>query len=44
MRSSAERKAGSPVVGELREVVDGVYAYVQLDGTWWVNNAGVIAG
>jgi cyclase len=33
-----------PEAGELHELVDGVYAYVQPDGTWWVNNAGVVAG
>jgi cyclase len=33
-----------PEDGELVEVVDGVYAYVQPDGTWWVNNAGVVDG
>ncbi|MGW6280182.1 MBL fold metallo-hydrolase [Kribbella sp. NPDC055071] len=33
-----------PADGVLSEVVDGVYAYMQPDGTWWVNNAGVIDG
>lgn len=28
-----------PGAGELVEIVGGVYAYVQPDGTWWVNNA-----
>lgn len=28
----------------LRQVVPGVYAWVQPDGTWWVNNAGAVAG
>ncbi|MFG1610236.1 MBL fold metallo-hydrolase [Actinoplanes sp. NPDC049265] len=28
----------------LRDVGDGVYAWVQPDGTWWLNNAGVVAG
>jgi cyclase len=27
----------------LHEVVAGVYAWVQPDGTWWVNNAGAVA-
>jgi cyclase len=31
-------------VGSLRAVVDGVYAWVQPDGTWWINNAGAVAG
>lgn len=30
--------------GALHEVVDGVFAWVQPDGSWWVNNAGAIAG
>lgn len=34
------------VVGEptLTEVSDGVFAYVQPDGTWWINNAGALLG
>jgi cyclase len=28
----------------LEEVGDGMWAYVQLDGTWGLNNAGVLAG
>ncbi|MTD59103.1 MBL fold metallo-hydrolase [Amycolatopsis pithecellobii] len=28
----------------LSEIVDGVYAWVQPDGRWWVNNAGAITG
>lgn len=30
--------------GTLTEVVEGVWAWVQPDGTWWVNNAGVVRG
>ena len=26
----------------LHEIVDGVFAWVQPDGTWWINNAGAI--
>jgi cyclase len=26
------------------EVADGVYAYVQPDGTWWINNTGFLVG
>jgi cyclase len=26
----------------LREVADGVYAHVQSDGSWWINNSGLI--
>lgn len=30
--------------GALHEVVDGVFAWVQPDGSWWLNNAGAITG
>lgn len=29
---------------EVQEVSPGVYAYVQPDGTWWINNTGFLAG
>ncbi|HEX5407288.1 MAG TPA: MBL fold metallo-hydrolase [Pseudonocardiaceae bacterium] len=29
---------------ELVSVADGVYAWLQPDGTWWLNNAGVVLG
>jgi len=28
----------------LEEVADGIYAYIQPDGSWWINNAGFLAG
>jgi len=28
--------------GTLGEVVDGIFAWVQPDGTWWLNNAGAV--
>jgi len=28
----------------LREVADGVYAYVQHDGSWWINTTGFVVG
>lgn len=28
--------------GLLVEVVDGIYAWLQADGTWWLNNAGAV--
>jgi cyclase len=28
----------------VKEVSDGVYAYVQPDGTWWINNTGFLVG
>ena len=27
-----------------REISDGIYAYVQPDGTWWINNTGFLVG
>ncbi|QXC60765.1 MBL fold metallo-hydrolase [Aquihabitans sp. G128] len=30
--------------GALHEVVDGVFAWIQPDGSWWVNNAGAVTG
>jgi cyclase len=29
---------------ELHEVSEGIYAYVQPDGTWWINNTGFLVG
>jgi cyclase len=34
----------SPGRPEVVEVASGVYAYVQPDGTWWINNTGFIVG
>ncbi|MEV4223854.1 MBL fold metallo-hydrolase [Nonomuraea sp. NPDC049725] len=31
-------------MGSLHEIGPGVYAWVQPDGTWWLNNAGAVAG
>ena len=33
-----------PEGAALIEVVEGVHAWVQPDGTWWVNNAGAVQG
>ncbi|GAA4241643.1 MBL fold metallo-hydrolase [Actinomadura meridiana] len=42
MSDAPERDGpGSP---RLEEVSDGVFAYVQPDGTWWINNTGFVAG
>jgi cyclase len=32
---------GRPYV---QEVSDGIYAYIQPDGTWWINNTGFLVG
>jgi cyclase len=29
---------------EVQEVSDGVYAHIQPDGTWWINNTGFLVG
>jgi cyclase len=34
----------TPGPPELHEVSDGVFAYVQPDGTWWINNTGILVG
>ena len=34
----------SPGRPQTVEVADGVYAYVQPDGTWWINNTGFVTG
>jgi len=33
--------AGPP---QVREVSAGIYAYIQPDGTWWINNTGFLVG
>jgi cyclase len=38
---SAVTTPGTPVV---HEVSDGVFAYIQPDGTWWINNTGFLTG
>jgi len=34
-------KPGRP---EVQEVSPGIYAYLQPDGTWWINNTGFLVG
>jgi cyclase len=34
----------SGALGELREVSDGIFAYLQPDGSWWINNTGFLVG
>ena len=33
-----------PGPGQLSEIVAGVYAWVQPDGSWWLNNTGAVTG
>lgn len=37
---------GSPYAppGTAQEISDGIFAYVQPDGTWWINNTGFLVG
>ena len=39
--TSEDRKL---VGSEFLEVADGVHAFIQHDGTWWINNAGLVVG
>jgi len=41
-RSHGADPTASPA--RLEEIVDGVHAWVQPDGSWWLNNAGAITG
>jgi cyclase len=34
----------SVTAGRLHEVAQGVFAWMQPDGSWWINNAGAVAG
>ena len=34
----------TPAPPTVQEVNDGVFAYVQPDGTWWINNTGFLVG
>ncbi len=42
--SSAPGDITVPGRPEVQEISPGVYAYVQPDGTWWVNNTGFLVG
>jgi cyclase len=42
--SSAQGDITVPGRPEVHEVSAGVYAYVQPDGTWWINNTGFLVG
>jgi hypothetical protein len=41
--STAPAHPGEPAAAT-SEVADGVFAYVQADGTWWINNTGFVVG
>jgi len=42
--SSLSSDIETPGRPEVIEVSDGVYAYIQPDGTWWINNTGFLTG
>lgn len=44
MSDRSEPTVASPYAGSLRELSDGVHAWVQPDGSWWLNNAGAVTG
>jgi cyclase len=42
--TSTARDVDSPGPPKVEEVSDGEFAYVQPDGTWWINNTGFLVG
>ncbi len=42
--SSSRTDITIPGRPEVMEVSDGIYAYIQPDGTWWINNTGFLVG
>jgi cyclase len=44
MKGNENRHPSDPASAVLREVADGIFAYLQPDGSWWINNAGFLVG
>jgi cyclase len=42
--SSQDTDITEPGEPELTQVSPGIYAYIQPDGTWWINNTGFLCG
>jgi cyclase len=42
--SSLDLDITEPGRPEVQEVSGGIYAYIQPDGTWWINNSGFLVG
>ena len=42
MTGNANRHSTAPESAVLNEVSDGIFAYLQPDGSWWINNAGFL--
>ena len=44
MSEVLRRKCADLPAPTVEEVAEGVFAYVQLDGSWGLNNAGILCG
>lgn len=44
MSDLLRRDCGELPAPTVEEVAEGVFAYVQLDGSWGLNNAGILRG
>jgi cyclase len=42
--STTHHDVTTPAPPRVEEVSDGVFAYIQPDGTWWINNTGFLVG
>jgi cyclase len=42
--STSPARATDPKLACTVEVSDGIYAYIQPDGSWWINNTGFLVG
>lgn len=42
--SSTRHDVVTPAPPQLHEVAHGVFAYIQPDGSWWINNTGFLVG
>ncbi|MFI6978091.1 MBL fold metallo-hydrolase [Embleya sp. NPDC050154] len=42
--STSQHDHGRMDPPRVQEVADGAYAYIQPDGTWWINNTGFLVG
>lgn len=42
--STVHHDVTTPAPPRVEEVSDGVFAYIQPDGTWWINNTGFLVG
>lgn len=40
--SSVRHDVTTPAPPRVEEVSDGIFAYIQQDGSWWINNTGFL--